>query len=219
MGDLVVENCMDARNILDQRAISNPKKKKASDAAYTLAMHLLAFKANQAAGAYHCQYAIDAAMAADELLISIKYDATGSYMKSRHPFYNDALILADIIDNYNNNLLEESDCLKEIDMSNLRIAEGPSIEEELIGELELKAYPIPYENEVSFEFTVPADTRATLEIISMTGAILEKAFERELKANVKEHIEVNLSKYGNAMLLYRFSTNQGQKIGKLIPQR
>jgi hypothetical protein len=53
----------------------------------------------------------------------------------------------------------------------------------------------------------------------MTGVILEVPFDRDLKANVKEHIELDLRRYGNAMLLYRFNTNNGNKLGKLIPRR
>ena len=65
----------------------------------------------------------------------------------------------------------------------------------------------------------PEDTRATLEIISMTGAILEKVYDGNIKANVRQHVEVDLSKYAHSLYLYRFSTEQGQKLGKLIPFR
>ena len=126
----------------------------------------------------------------------------------------EALLLAGYLDDYNNGIY----CPAEAPA--LRVADGsPTIEEELVGELKFNAYPIPYEDVVSFDFVSPVDTRATLEIVSMTGAILEKVYDGDIRANERKHVEINLNKYANALYLYRFSTNNGQKLGKLIPRR
>ena len=82
-------------------------KKNASDPIYTLAMHLMAFKLNQAAGAYYCHLAVDAAQACDALLTKASYAVTGSYLKSvskADQAY--ALKLAKILDDYNNNKVD-----------------------------------------------------------------------------------------------------------------
>jgi hypothetical protein len=71
-------------------------------------MHLLAAQLNFAAGAETCQEALDAALDAETLLVSISFDGTGSYLGpkgSTKNAYYDALDLAEILDQYNNGLL------------------------------------------------------------------------------------------------------------------
>ncbi len=104
IGDLVIENCGDGVSILDQRDLATGRK-RASDAAYTLAMHLLAAKLNLAAGAETCPAVVDAVAAGDALLSSIDFDGTGRYLRPRHPLYSEALDLAATLDAYNNGLL------------------------------------------------------------------------------------------------------------------
>jgi hypothetical protein len=106
-GEFTIATCEDGVSILDQRDLETGQK-KSSDAAYTLAMHLLAAQLNFAAGAETCQEALDAALDAETLLVSISFDGTGSYLGpkgSTKNAYYDALDLAEILDQYNNGLL------------------------------------------------------------------------------------------------------------------
>jgi hypothetical protein len=103
-GSFTIETCEDGVSILDQRDLERGKK-KASDAAYTLAMHLLAAQLNFAAGAGACQDALDAAAAAEALLMDIGFDGTGNYLRPKDPDYQRALDLAATLDAYNNNML------------------------------------------------------------------------------------------------------------------
>ncbi|MEA1866066.1 MAG: hypothetical protein U9N46_12925, partial [Euryarchaeota archaeon] len=96
-----VTTCEQAVSILDQRDLVTGKK-MASDAAYTLAMHLLAAQMNFAAGAETCQDAQDAALEAEELLDQHDFTGTGKYLSSEDPGYADALALAETLDQYNN---------------------------------------------------------------------------------------------------------------------
>jgi len=96
-----ITTCEEAVSILDQRDIDSGKK-SARDAAYNLAMHLLAAQMNFAAGAKTCQEAQDAALAAETLLDEHDFTGTGSYLRSKHPDYAYALELAEILDQYNN---------------------------------------------------------------------------------------------------------------------
>ena len=84
-------------------------KKRASDAAYTLAMHLLAARLNLAAGA--CvpisipddgRTVEEVAILAQSLLDELGFDGTGGFLRPRHADYSTALELADLLDRYNN---------------------------------------------------------------------------------------------------------------------
>jgi hypothetical protein len=101
VGDLEITTCTDGVSILDQRDLQS-NRKRASDAAYTLAMHLLAAKLNLAAGAETCSAAVDAVAAGDALLSSIGFDGTGQFLRPRDAEYQTALDLAGTLDTYNN---------------------------------------------------------------------------------------------------------------------
>lgn len=90
--------------VLDQRD-NVTFKKSASDAAYTLAMHLLAYQLNQAAGACVPDAATkDAALKGQALLVKVGYDGNGTFLKPKSPDYQKALTYAKILDEYNNGL-------------------------------------------------------------------------------------------------------------------
>jgi len=94
-------------SILDQRDLVTGQK-HASDAAYTLAMHLLASQLNFAAGAYDCPGVENAAAAGEALLESLNFHAEDDYLpSSSNPMYSYALDLATMLDTYNNNRLCE----------------------------------------------------------------------------------------------------------------
>ena len=96
-------DCEDAVNILDKREITGRNKKKASDGAYNLAAQLLAAELNLSAGAETCQEVVDAVNAAQTLLVSIGFDGTGNYLRSKDgQLYQDANSLAYTLDEYNN---------------------------------------------------------------------------------------------------------------------
>jgi hypothetical protein len=105
--------CAVAVDILDQREIGDPGVvgdgvKHSSDAAYTLAMHLLAAQLNFGAGAETCDAALDAALAGEELLDEYDFDGTDDYLlnkykdRTRKADYAEALELATQLDLYNN---------------------------------------------------------------------------------------------------------------------
>ncbi|MGI9628252.1 MAG: prealbumin-like fold domain-containing protein [Longimicrobiales bacterium] len=102
IGDVVLDNCEDARNILDKRDLGG--KKKANDAAYGLAAQLLAAKLNFSAGAGTCVAATTAANSAQILLADIDFVGTGNYLR-RGAVYENARVLAATLDAYNNNTL------------------------------------------------------------------------------------------------------------------
>jgi len=109
-----ITNTKVAVDILDQRDVSNPDLvadglKRSNDAAYTLAMHLLAAQLNYGAGAGQCQAASDAMIAGETLLDKYNFEGLGEYLSNRNKKvkadYNLALQLAKTLDLYNNNEL------------------------------------------------------------------------------------------------------------------
>jgi len=96
-----ITTCERAVSILDTRDFVTGKK-RASDGAYTLAMHLLAAQMNFAAGAETCQEALNASLDAEELLDKHDFTGEGSYLSSKDDDYAYALELAEILDQYNN---------------------------------------------------------------------------------------------------------------------
>jgi hypothetical protein len=96
-----------AVDILDQREIGDPGTagdgvKHSNDAAYTLAMHLLAAQLNFGAGARSCDAARDAVLAGETLLDQYDFNGVGDYLLSGDIDYQLALDLANTLDLYNN---------------------------------------------------------------------------------------------------------------------
>ncbi len=104
VGDLVVEDCDTGRLLLDRRDLSGKNRKRASDAAYYLASHLIAAEANVEAGASTCPEITDAIAAAKTLLVDIEFDGRGQFLGPRYrgEERQDALDLATLLDAYNN---------------------------------------------------------------------------------------------------------------------
>ena len=106
LGTLEIDTCEEAVAIFNYTEIGVSKPKKyAWDGAYKLARALLAYKANTAAHAATCAEAEIAAAAGDTLLADIDFAADGSYLKSNHSRFLEAVALAGTLDAYNNNTL------------------------------------------------------------------------------------------------------------------
>ena len=99
------EGTEDARLILDKRDLGGKNKKRASDAAYSLAAQLLAAIANDTAGAGVCTEAGQAIIDGQNLLVNIGFDGTGAFLRPKDDEYHDALDLASTLDSYNNGTL------------------------------------------------------------------------------------------------------------------
>jgi hypothetical protein len=98
------DDCEAAHAILDKRDVDSGRK-RASDAAYGLASQVLAALANLSATATTCASATGAVVEAQDLLESISFEGTGSYLRSRHPLYGPAVSLAHVLDSYNSGVL------------------------------------------------------------------------------------------------------------------
>jgi hypothetical protein len=103
-----IDDCQQAVLILDQREQTGRNKKMANDAAYTLAMHLLAAQLNYGAGACTTDDVEMWKAEAEELLDYHDFDGTGGYLRPNTKGipdeygYTQALLLAGLLDAYNN---------------------------------------------------------------------------------------------------------------------
>ncbi|GAP69955.1 hypothetical protein BA6E_121408, partial [Bacteroidales bacterium 6E] len=104
-GEFELTTCEDAQKILDNRDLDGVNR--ASDPAYTLAKHLLAYQLNQGAGSYICYDMTPIEDEAVTLLVKINFAGIGDYLRKTTPatkaLASRALELSAILDAYNNN--------------------------------------------------------------------------------------------------------------------
>ncbi|MEJ2352999.1 MAG: hypothetical protein P8Y03_24695 [Anaerolineales bacterium] len=119
IGDLYVDTCANAVDILNKSPIGDPGvvgdgDKSANDAAYGLAAQLLAAELNIQANAGSCPAASDAISAGQTRLVDLGFDGNGEYLspqaikgggKPAKELRADTEDLAHTLDLYNNNLL------------------------------------------------------------------------------------------------------------------
>ncbi|MDH3323343.1 MAG: T9SS type A sorting domain-containing protein, partial [Flavobacteriaceae bacterium] len=211
LGNLEVTDCEDGVNILDQREIYGSGKKKSSDAAYTLAMHLMAFELNQGAGAYHCQLAIDAAMEAHTLLISIGYDGTGDYFKTKgkkgsgtdNTLKSRALELANILDRYNNNLIDETECGQSVPTKE-------DIYKEVTSTTSIDAYPLPFANDLNLKVSIAYEAKVKVQLFDMLGKLIWTSQDRAVTPGT--HVIQFAVDYDLADGHYIMSINTGKEV-------
>lgn len=98
IGDLLVNNCQDAVDILNKSDLNSGKR--ATDAAYRLAAQLLGARLNFQAGAVRCDAAVTAANNGQALLDGIGFTGLGSYKAIVNA--DSADLLAESLDEYNN---------------------------------------------------------------------------------------------------------------------
>jgi hypothetical protein len=109
IGELNVNDCATGVAVLDMRTVDR-NRKQANDAAYYVAMSLMAARANVHAGAAQCQQTLELMDAGQALLLAVGFDGTGSYLKSPKgkadaTQFNLAREIGGLLDEYNNGLL------------------------------------------------------------------------------------------------------------------
>jgi hypothetical protein len=99
LGAWNVDNCDDAIDILNKR--STEGRKRANDGAYKLSSQLLAAQLNLDSGAGRCSAVERAMTAGNNLLERISFDGTGSYLTRNSSLRSQAISLAEVLDDYN----------------------------------------------------------------------------------------------------------------------
>ena len=83
----------------------------------------------------------------------------------------------------------------------------------------LSSYPNPFRGTAYIEVIVPNDTYASLVVYTLDGSQQIQLFRGDLKANQLYQYKFDATHLSNQMYIYRLQTNEGLKLGKLIPQR
>ncbi len=206
-GGFSITTCELAVAILDSRDFATGRK-RASDAAYTLARALLAAQLNFGAGAGTCAEATQAAVQAQDLLCDIGFDGTGRYLRPKDDEYAQALALAGTLDAYNNGLL--------CDNTQARVS-NPTIEvvSPETGVM-LNAYPNPFVSTATIDFSVPQAGEVRLEVYNLTGVLVERLFDGEAEAGVVYHNTFDATGKAKGIYLYRLITEDKVHIGRLM---
>ena len=96
----------------------------------------------------------------------------------------------------------------------VEIEEADLFEE--IQTINVTAYPNPFAGKLSIDFTSYEDTQATVEIFDLQGNRVEVLFDGEAERGVVYQMEFDASELPAQMYIYRISTNNGVKIGKVL---
>jgi len=83
----------------------------------------------------------------------------------------------------------------------------------------LQAYPNPFKDQLTFEFSVPADTRAQLEMFSVSGAKIATLFEGNVTGGVTQMVTFNAGELASGFYLYRMTTNDNVITDKVLLAR
>jgi hypothetical protein len=83
-------------------------------------------------------------------------------------------------------------------------------------DIEVSAYPNPFVNQVTIEFTSPVDTWAVLQVITLDGRKIETLFEGEVKAGQTEKAVFEPQGYTDGVYVYRLSAGTINKVGKIL---
>ena len=94
------------------------------------------------------------------------------------------------------------------------IVAGPNAEE---SDIYLFAYPNPFKSTATIEFSVPEDTRVTLDIYNLTGVKIGTLYEGFVTAGLKYNLEFEGTGHvRQATYVYVLRTNDAVSIGRLM---
>jgi hypothetical protein len=97
-------------------------------------------------------------------------------------------------------------------------SKAASIVDPTITESRFETYPNPFTEKVNFNFTSPSNTRARLEIYSITGAKLATLFDADIQAGRRYEAEYVPNLVSSQMVIYRLTMNGETRVGKLVYQ-
>jgi hypothetical protein len=104
-----------------------------------------------------------------------------------------------------------------IDCSQVIVAQNPSPKiKSLVPARELKAYPNPFSNKVTFEFVSAKDARARLEITNLAGQRIAVLMDQMIKKGVMNRIEYTPVDVVSGVLIYRLILDDNISTGRLI---
>ncbi|WP_345015471.1 T9SS type A sorting domain-containing protein, partial [Aestuariibaculum suncheonense] len=73
---------------------------------------------------------------------------------------------------------------------------------------EFNAYPVPFEEEVTFKYSFSYDTDVTIEIYDMKGSLLKLIKDTDYSLGKDKEYKLNLSSFGTQIFLVKLTTNK-----------
>ncbi|HXH19668.1 MAG TPA: hypothetical protein VNJ07_11365, partial [Chitinophagales bacterium] len=83
-------------------------------------------------------------------------------------------------------------------------------------EVLLKAYPNPFDEKLSIEFSLADDSKVTLEIFNLAGQRLATLFDGNIKAAELKKVEFSAGSIPGGLVVYRLQTEKAAYHGKAI---
>ena len=83
----------------------------------------------------------------------------------------------------------------------------------------INAYPNPFKEKLNIEFTLPADSRARLEVYNVTGQLLQVLYDGQAKSYRQYHVEFNPVSISGGIVIYRLQTETGSYYDKAVMVR
>jgi hypothetical protein len=88
--------------------------------------------------------------------------------------------------------------------------------QEVPGETQIRAYPIPSSSDVTIEFTLPENGNAILDIYSLSGQKMGRIFEQEVEAGLTYYAKIEGSSLPKGTYIYRLTTGTSSFQGKVL---
>jgi hypothetical protein len=82
--------------------------------------------------------------------------------------------------------------------------------------LQVKAFPNPFSDKVTFRFSSPVSGKATLEVFNVMGQKLGVVYNGNVRAGVMQDIQYDARTTNKATLIYKLSVNDKSVNGKLV---
>jgi len=83
----------------------------------------------------------------------------------------------------------------------------------------LNAYPNPFADKLTIDFSVGEDSRVTLEVFNLSGQRLAVLFDGNVQAAEMKKVEFTPENLAGGMIIYRLQTEKGAFFGKAVMAR
>jgi len=83
-------------------------------------------------------------------------------------------------------------------------------------EMDFRAYPVPFENEVTIQYMFEYETDITIEMFDTKGLLVATKSSKDYVAGSTGKIKFDLSRTAVQMLYVKLTTNQGSVTKKIV---
>jgi hypothetical protein len=96
---------------------------------------------------------------------------------------------------------------------------GRTIREEVSDDLEMHAYPNPYNNVVNFRFASPKTGKAVLEVYDIVGRRLAVVYQGNVSAKTPVSVKYNVPSLSRVALFYKLTVDNQSVRGSILPDK